>query len=183
MLARGLIRLLIVYEARAAALHHKKSTPRARVAPSPSPVDGLSRSSRDRSILGLAWRRAINRATTQASVHCICTAQATTHGRKTRPVAGEWCLGCVAAAAVLRRSVPSCPAVQLSHCPDGCPNRVPAHHGPRRRVSRRRRATPPRPPRGRAASPPTDPCVLPVAARGSCEPQPLSCRGQGRSAQ
>ena len=26
-------------------------------------------------------------------------------------------------------------------------------------------------------------CVLPVAARGSCEPQPLSCRGQGRSAQ
>ena len=55
--------------------------------------------------------------------------------------------------------------------------------GVRRRVSRRRRATPPRPPRGRAASPPTDPCVLPVAARGSCEPQPLSCRGQGRSAQ
>ena len=86
----------------------------------PPPVDGLSRSSRDRPILGLAWRRASNRATTQASVHCICTAQATTHGRKTRPVAGEWCLGCVAAAAVPRRSVPSCPAVQLSHCPDSC---------------------------------------------------------------
>ena len=86
----------------------------------PPPVDGLSRSSRDRPILGLAWRRASNQATTQASVHCICTAQATTHGRKTRPVAGEWCLGCVAAAAVPRRSVPSCPAVQLSHCPDSC---------------------------------------------------------------
>jgi len=92
----------------------------------PSPVDsGLSRSSRDRPILGLAWRRASNQATTQASVHCICTAQATIHGRKTRPVAGGWCLGCVAAAAVPRRSVPSCPAVQLSRCPDSCPNQGP----------------------------------------------------------
>ena len=34
----------------------------------------------DRSILGLAWRRASNRATTQASVYCIRTAQASTHG-------------------------------------------------------------------------------------------------------
>ena len=85
----------------------------------------------DRPILGLAWRRASNQATTQASVHCICTAQATTHGRKTRPVAGEWCLGCVAAAAVPRRSVPSCPAVQLSHCPDSCLVRGPGPPGAR----------------------------------------------------
>ena len=46
-LARGSIRLLLVYEARAAALHHKKSTTRARVAPSLSHRGG--RRSTDRS--------------------------------------------------------------------------------------------------------------------------------------
>ena len=47
-LARGSIRLLLVYEARAAALHHKKSTTRARAAPSLSHSSGR-RSSTDRS--------------------------------------------------------------------------------------------------------------------------------------
>ena len=50
-------------------------------------------------------------------------------------------------------------------------------------VPKRRRATPLRPPHIRAASPPTDPCKLPVAARGHCEPQPLSSGGQERIAQ
>ena len=45
-LARGSIRLLLVYEARAATLHHKKSTTRARVAPS---LSHCRRRSTDRS--------------------------------------------------------------------------------------------------------------------------------------